>query len=95
MTTIGRDDADQNNHQERKVSAQSHSSGGTSPDMTNNTTAKTWTKASDRAGEPLPPELQGFLGKQLRAVYGELVHEPIPDKFLKLLQDLDAKETKS
>lgn len=32
--------------------------------------------------------LQGHLGRQLRAVYSQLVHEPIPDKLSKLLTEL-------
>ncbi len=42
----------------------------------------------------LSPALQGHLGRQLRAVYSELVHEPMPDKFAKLLEELSASQTK-
>lgn len=40
----------------------------------------------------LPPELQGQIGKKLREAYTELVTEPVPDKFLQLLQQLKNKE---
>ena len=36
----------------------------------------------------LTPAVQGHLGRQLRAVYTELVQEPMPDKFAKLLEAL-------
>ena len=40
----------------------------------------------------LPPELQGQLGKRLRESYSELVNQPIPDKFLLLLEELKKSE---
>ena len=40
----------------------------------------------------LPCDLQGHLGAQLRALYGALVKEPVPDKFFHLLKELEAKE---
>lgn len=49
----------------------------------------------DRSQErTLPPELQGVLGRQLRAAYGALVQEPVPDRFMKLLSQLEANEKK-
>lgn len=36
--------------------------------------------------------LQGHIGNKLRAVYEEIVDEPIPDRFLKLLAELKRKE---
>jgi len=36
------------------------------------------------------PEVQDHLGLQLRKVYSNLVAEPLPDRFEKLLQDLAA-----
>lgn len=40
----------------------------------------------------LPPELQGQLGKRLRESYSDLVKQPIPDKFLLLLEELKKSE---
>ena len=40
------------------------------------------------SGPALSRSLQGHLGRQLRAVYTELIHEPMPDKFAKLLEEL-------
>jgi hypothetical protein len=47
---------------------------------------------TDKGAPALPPDWQGHLGAQLRAVYGELVNEPVPDKFFHLLKELEAKE---
>jgi hypothetical protein len=41
---------------------------------------------------PLPVELQGQIGKRLREVYSELVREPVPDRFVELLQRLKQQE---
>ena len=49
--------------------------------------------ASSPPGNPgLEPELQDHIGIQLRAVYNEILNEPVPDRFLKLLADLERKE---
>jgi hypothetical protein len=39
----------------------------------------------------LDAEVQAHIGRQLRAVYDDVANEPIPDKFLQLLRDLDQK----
>lgn len=36
----------------------------------------------------LPSQLQGAIGKQLRQVYGQMLSEPLPDKFSELLNAL-------
>lgn len=40
----------------------------------------------------MEPELQDHIGRQLRAVYNEIVEEPVPDRFLKLLAELESKQ---
>ena len=40
----------------------------------------------------LPLEAQGRIGKQLRRVYSDILSEPMPDKFSKLLEDLAKSE---
>lgn len=35
------------------------------------------------------PEFQAHIGLQLRAVYETMIAEPVPDRFLKLLEELD------
>lgn len=42
---------------------------------------------------PLPAELQGQIGKKIREEYSKLVAEPVPDRFLNLLNQLKSKET--
>ena len=38
---------------------------------------------------PMEQELQALIGTRLRARYAEILAEPIPDKFLNLLEQLD------
>jgi hypothetical protein len=40
----------------------------------------------------LPIELQGQIGQRLRDAYNELVREPVPDRFVLLLQQLKQRE---
>jgi hypothetical protein len=46
-----------------------------------------------RTGQVLPfeSEVQGHIGRQLRAVYDEVLSQPIPERFLELLNQLDAR----
>jgi hypothetical protein len=47
----------------------------------------------DPGPEPtLPPDVATFLGEQLQAFYAHLVSEPVPDRFVQLLQQLDGKK---
>lgn len=41
---------------------------------------------------PLPVELQGQIGQRLREAYIELINEPVPDRFVVLLQQLKQRE---
>jgi hypothetical protein len=41
---------------------------------------------------PLPQEAQDRIGRHLRRVYGDLLAEPMPDRFTKLLEDLAKSE---
>jgi len=45
------------------------------------------------SGAILSGDLQAHIGRQLRAVYDEVASEEIPDRFLKLLEELERKET--
>ena len=40
----------------------------------------------------LPMELQGQIGQRLREAYNELISEPVPDRFVQLLQKLKTQE---
>jgi len=37
----------------------------------------------------LEPELQAFIGRQLKATYDEVLNEAVPDRFLELLKKLE------
>ncbi|MGB2933077.1 MAG: NepR family anti-sigma factor [Methyloceanibacter sp.] len=41
------------------------------------------------ADEGLSPDLQAHIGRHLRAVFDEVANEPIPDRLLRLLKDLE------
>jgi hypothetical protein len=43
----------------------------------------------------LPAELQGQIGQRLREAYNELICEPVPDRFINLLQQLKEREDKT
>ena len=50
----------------------------------------------DPGPEPaLPPHVATVLGEQLQAYYAKLMSEPVPDRFVQLLAQLDAKESGS
>ncbi len=51
--------------------------------------------ATDDPGpEPtLPPYVATFLGEQLQAFYSQLISEPVPDRFVQLLAQLDGKRS--
>lgn len=40
-------------------------------------------------GANVDKRIQGEIGKQLRAVYEDVVKEPVPDRFLELLTKLE------
>jgi Anti-sigma factor NepR len=47
----------------------------------------------DPGPEPtLPPHVATFLGEQLQTYYTQLMSEPVPDRFVQLLKQLDGKE---
>jgi hypothetical protein len=37
------------------------------------------------------PQIQDHIGRQLRAIYEELLSQPVPDRFAELLEKLDRK----
>jgi Anti-sigma factor NepR len=42
----------------------------------------------------LDRSLQAQLGRQLRAIFSDVAQEPVPDRFVKLLEALEAREKK-
>jgi hypothetical protein len=49
-------------------------------------------KSNGHARQKLPPEVHAFLGHRLRAVYSDLINEPVPGPLLDLLDRLKAQE---
>ena len=48
----------------------------------------------DPGPEPtLPTHVATFLGEQLQAYYAQLLSDPVPDRFVELLQQLDGKRS--
>lgn len=43
-------------------------------------------------GAMLEADLQAHIGRQLRAVYDEVVNEGVPERFLRLLEELERKK---
>jgi hypothetical protein len=43
-------------------------------------------------GASLDADLQAHIGRQLRAVYEEVVNEAVPERLLKLLEELERKQ---
>jgi hypothetical protein len=44
-------------------------------------------------GAILEADLQAHIGRQLRAVYEEVVNEGVPERFRRLLEELERKKT--
>jgi hypothetical protein len=42
-----------------------------------------------RARQGMSPNLQAHIGRQLRAAFDEVAQEPVPERFLQLLKDLE------
>ena len=43
---------------------------------------------------PKPPNVKTYIERQLKSVYDDVLNQPIPDRFLELLNELDAGEAK-
>ena len=67
-------------------------------DASEPTTGRPANVAADDAGEPGRGKnqhvLQGILGKQLRAAYGELLNAPVPDRINDLITQLKDAESR-
>ncbi len=48
--------------------------------------------SSIQSGATLDPLLQAHIGRQLRALYDEIVQQPVPDRFVQLLEELERKK---
>jgi len=44
---------------------------------------------SGRSHARIDPRIQTEIGKHLRAIYDDVINEPVPDKFMELLEKLE------
>lgn len=49
-------------------------------------------KAPDKSGGMLDRSIQGQIGRMLRDVFADVAEEPVPKRFIKLLEALEAQE---
>ena len=76
------------------VSAPSHNEDKHPEKMSQSTNERVSDEAEDDADGPqmqVPADMQQFIGRQLRAVYDDVAKQPIPDRFLELMKQLEAK----
>jgi hypothetical protein len=48
--------------------------------------------AAPGQAQPLEADVQAHLGRQLRAVYDEMASQPVPDRFIQLLDALERRQ---
>ncbi len=61
--------------------------------MTKNTKIKTGQRfVGGHVEKRLQPEMRDYIGQNLRTLYQRVVEEPVPEKFIELLKQLDAKD---
>ena len=46
------------------------------------------------AQQAAPADMQAFIGRQLRAVFDDVAKQPVPDRFIELMKQLDSKPAK-
>jgi hypothetical protein len=51
--------------------------------------------SSGGGGARLDPRIQTEIGKHLRAVYDDVINEPVPSKFMELLEKLERSTPKT
>ncbi len=48
---------------------------------------------SEQQGVQVDPRIQAEIGKHLRAIYDDVISEPVPSKFMELLEELERSTT--
>ena len=49
----------------------------------------------ERGGAHIDPRVQTEIGKHLRAIYDDVINEPVPSRFMELLEKLERSTQKS
>ena len=65
-----------------------HGSGGAPKDKGTGMRTDTPGESSRRGGQ-IDPRIQNEIGKHLRAIYDDVINEPVPSKFMELLEKLE------
>jgi hypothetical protein len=50
--------------------------------------------SSEHSVPQIDPRIQNEIGKHLRAYYDDVINEPVPDKFMELLEKLEQSVTR-
>jgi hypothetical protein len=69
-----------------------HGSGGAPKDKGIGMRTDTPGESSRRGGQ-IDPRIQNEIGKHLRAIYDDVINEPVPSKFMELLEKLERSTT--
>lgn len=96
----GRSGEDRNNEQQARLRPRAGASVGTGQSHEEDTVSSTDTYENQQRSKDASADLGDAIGSQLRTAYSELVNQPVPDKFMMLLEQLkkrenDGKERKS
>ena len=51
--------------------------------------------SSSERGAKIDPRVQTEIGKHLRAIYDDVINEPVPSRFMELLEKLERSTQKS
>jgi hypothetical protein len=70
-----------------------HGSGGAPKDKGTRMRTDTPGESSRRGGAQIDPRIQNEIGKHLRAIYDDVINEPVPSKFMELLEKLERSTT--
>lgn len=67
--------------------------GGSEPSLQRAETPMQGAAETDEEGshKPISADMQQFIGRQLRAVFDDVAKQPVPDRFLELMKQLDDK----
>jgi Anti-sigma factor NepR len=70
-----------------------HGSGDAPKDKGTRMRTDTSGESYRRGGAQIDPRIQNEIGKHLRAIYDDVINEPVPSKFMELLEKLERSTT--